>query len=91
MNELEECPFCGKHGRMITQYSGGRPGYKEIGPPRMHYVECQGCLARGPRHPIRDEAANRWNQATVRTLKAIEDEIYMTLHGHAPLKFEGEE
>lgn len=59
---LKHCPFCNMPGRVIVQYSEGRPGYKEIGPPRMHYVECMGCLARGPRHPNRDEAVRRWDK-----------------------------
>jgi hypothetical protein len=47
--DLPECPFCGSENLLIDQDSEG------------WFVECNGCMAEGPRAPTQDEAERRWS------------------------------
>jgi Lar family restriction alleviation protein len=46
---LEPCPFCGTEKAQL----------RRIG--NMHFVTCQGCLARGPRQLSPSAAVRLWN------------------------------
>ena len=46
--DLPGCPFCGSENLLIDRDSGG------------WYVECNGCLAEGPRAETQAEAERRW-------------------------------
>jgi hypothetical protein len=47
--DLPGCPFCGSENLLIDQDSEG------------WFVECNGCMAEGPRAPTQDEAERRWS------------------------------
>lgn len=46
--DLPECPFCGSENLLVDRDSEG------------WYVECNGCLAEGPRAPTQAEAERKW-------------------------------
>ena len=46
--DLPECPFCGSENLLVDRDSEG------------WYVECNGCLAEGPRAPTQAEAERQW-------------------------------
>ena len=47
--DLPDCPFCGSENLLIDRDSEG------------WYVECNGCLAEGPRAENQAEAEHRWS------------------------------
>jgi Lar family restriction alleviation protein len=55
--DLLPCPFCGRESPMLWDHI-------TLDGSHVYYMECERCLARGPRSLVRAKAINAWNKRT---------------------------